>query len=377
MAIIRLPLSSKLNSTPLLKSRNPTVPISKLNNQTVSTPKTQQPFLQIKPSSSSSNHNHQNKKWGFSWSAALRDGAELRPFSHRILLSDVVVEEPKRVFGVERKWNVLDSATLGVVVAMHLLALFAPFAFKWSALWVALGLYLATGLFGICLSYHRNLSHRSFKLPKWLEYLFAYCGVLALQGSPIDWVSTHRYHHQYCDSKKDPHSPLEGFWFSHMNWLFDTTTNISKRCGEPSNVADLEKQAFYRFIKTTYVLHPLALGALLYAFGGFPYVVWGMAVRTVWVYHITWLVNSACHVWGNQAWNTGDLSRNNWWVALLSFGEGWHNNHHAFEYSARHGLQWWQIDATWYVIRLLQATGLAKDVKVPTDSHKQKMAFTT
>nr|WDA42943.1 palmitoyl-monogalactosyldiacylglycerol delta-7 desaturas [Fagopyrum tataricum] len=268
----------------------------------------------------------------------------------------------------------MDAATLSVVIAMHLLALFAPFTFNWNALWVALGLYVATGLFGICLSFHRNLSHRSFRLPKWLEYLFAYFGVLALQGNPIDWVSTHRYHHQYCDSDKDPHSPLEGFWFSHMNWLFDTAT-ILQRCGEPSNVADLEKQSFYRFIRSTYVLHPLTLGVLLYAFGGFSYIVWGMAVRTIWVYHITWLVNSACHVWGNQAWNTGDFSKNNWWVALLSFGEGWHNNHHAFEYSARHGLEWWQVDATWYTVRVLQAVGLARDVKVPTEAHKQKMAL--
>lgn len=287
--------------------------------------------------------------------------------------SDVIVERPRNVF-VGRKWSLLDIATVGVVVVMHLLALFGFFVFNWGAFLVAVGLYLATGLLGICLSFHRNLSHRSFKLPKWLEYFCAYCGVLALQGNPIDWVSTHRYHHQYCDSERDPHSPVEGFWFSHMNWLFDHKA-ISERCGEGSNVADLEKQPFYRFIKNTYILHPLALGILLYAVGGFPLIVWGMGVRTVWVYHITWFVNSACHVWGSQTWNTGDLSRNNWWVAMLSFGEGWHNNHHAFEYSAQHGLEWWQVDLTWYTVRFLQAIGLATDVKLPTEAHKQRMAF--
>ncbi|XP_034696113.1 palmitoyl-monogalactosyldiacylglycerol delta-7 desaturase, chloroplastic-like [Vitis riparia] len=273
-----------------------------------------------------------------------------------------------------RKWNSMDVATAGVILAIHFLSVFAPFVFNWSAFWLAMALYAVTGLLGITLSYHRNLSHKSFKLPKWLEYSFAYCGVQALQGNPTDWVSTHRYHHQFCDSERDPHTPMRGFWHSHMNWLFDHNS-VTEKCGKPNNVGDLEKQPFYRFISKTYILHPVALGALLYALGGFPFLVWGMGVRIVWVYHITWLVNSACHVWGKQAWNTGDLSRNNWWVGLLAFGEGWHNNHHAFEYSARHGLEWWQIDMTWYVVRFLQALGLATDVKLPTELHKQRMAF--
>ncbi|OIT08750.1 PREDICTED: palmitoyl-monogalactosyldiacylglycerol delta-7 desaturase, chloroplastic-like [Nicotiana attenuata] len=292
---------------------------------------------------------------------------------NRILFSDVVVKRPRNVlFG--RQWNSVDMGSAAVVVAMHLLCLLAPFNFNWAAVGIAFGLYVITGLLGITLSFHRNLSHRSFKLPKWLEYFFAYCGVQALQGNPIDWVSTHRYHHQFCDSDKDPHSPIEGFWFSHMSWMFDTDT-IIERTGKPNNVGDLEKQPFYQFVRDTYVFHPVALAALLYAMGGFPYIVWAMGVRIVWVYHITWLVNSACHVWGKQAWNTGDLSRNNWWVALLAFGEGWHNNHHAFEYSARHGLEWWQLDMTWYVVRFLQAIGLATDVKLPTDTHKQRLAL--
>ncbi|KAM7475907.1 hypothetical protein LguiB_023150 [Lonicera macranthoides] len=299
--------------------------------------------------------------------------ASEEPSFGRILLSDVVVKR-KRIVYWGRDWNPMDMATLATVIAMHLLCLVAPFVFNWGAFWVAVGLYMVTGLLGITLCYHRNLSHRSFKLPKWLEYFFAYCGAQTLQGHPIDWVSVHRYHHQFCDSEKDPHSPTEGFWFSHMSWIFDTNA-VEERCGKPNNVADLEKQPFYRFLRNTYLAHPIALGALLYAIGGFPFIVWGMGVRIVCVYHITWLVNSASHVWGKQAWNTGDLSRNNWWVAVLAFGEGWHNNHHAFEYSARHGLEWWQLDMTWYVVRFLQAIGLATDVKLPTDVHKKRMAF--
>ncbi|KAD6794625.1 hypothetical protein E3N88_05521 [Mikania micrantha] len=196
-----------------------------------------------------------------------------------------------------RKWNSKDIATAGVVAAMHLLCGFAPFTFNWRALMVAIGLYVVTGLLGITLCFHRNLSHRSFKLPKWLEYTFAYCGVQALQGNPIDWVSTHRYHHQYCDFERDPHSSIEGFWFSHMSWLFDTDNITKMLCflsppftklqhlihtfycmqyGEQNNVGDLEKQPFYRFLRKTYIIHPIAFTLLLYATGGLPFVLWGM-----------------------------------------------------------------------------------------------------
>ncbi|CAI9764394.1 unnamed protein product [Fraxinus pennsylvanica] len=232
----------------------------------------------------------------------------------KIFLSDVVVKRRNVLWG--RKWNFWDVFPLGWVVSAHLL----------------------------------HLSHRSFKIPKWLEYFFAYCGVLAAQRDPIFWVSAHRFHHQFCDSEKDPHSPIGGFWFSHMNWVFDTKSIVEK-CGDPNNVGDLEKQPFYKFLQRTVIIHQVALGALLYALGGLPYLVWGMA------------------------WNTGDLSKNNWLVAVLTFGEGWHNNHHAFEYSARHGLEWWQIDMTWYVIRFLEAIGLATDVKLPTSAQKQRMAL--
>ncbi|XP_074312717.1 palmitoyl-monogalactosyldiacylglycerol delta-7 desaturase, chloroplastic-like [Silene latifolia] len=293
------------------------------------------------------------------------------PNSNRIWRSDVVVNRAENAL-IGSKWNRLDIKTLFMIITTHGLAMFAPFYFDWGALWVALGLAVVTGYLGITLSYHRNLTHKSFKLPKWLEYLFAYLGNLAIQDDPITWVNTHRRHNKFCDTKQDPHSPIQGFWHSHINWMFDTT---KKRRGEITNVEDLERQPFYRFLKSTSLLHSAGLGVLLYALGGFPYVVWGMGVRATGVLHITFLVNSVCHIWGNQAWNTGDLSKNNWWVALLTAGEGWHNNHHAFEYSARHGLEWWQIDLTWYIIALLEFIGLAKDVKLPTQAHKQHLAF--
>lgn len=291
----------------------------------------------------------------------------------RIWLSDVVVRKRRNYFK-NRQWTTKDLTYAGFMAFMHGLCLFAPATFSWNASGVFVGLYVITGMLGITLSYHRNLSHKSFKVPKWLEYTFAYCGVQAVQGDPTEWVSAHRYHHQHCDTENDPHSPYEGFWHSHMGWLLDDS-KTQERVGARNNVGDMEKDPFYNFISKTYPIHPAMLAVALYALGGFPYIVWGMAVRTVWVYHITWFVNSASHVWGSQSWNTGDLSRNNWWVALLAFGEGWHNNHHAFEYSARHGLEWWQLDPTWWVIRGMEAVGLATKVKLPRKDHMEKLAF--
>ncbi|KAL5719969.1 hypothetical protein ACHQM5_012687 [Ranunculus cassubicifolius] len=129
------------------------------------------------------------------------------------------------------------------------------------------------------------------------------------------------------------------------------------------------------FLRHTMGYHVVLLGVLIYALGGFPYLVWGMGVRTVWTYHVTFAVNSVCHTWGRRVWNTPDLSKNTWWLCLATFGESWHNNHHAFDYSARHGLEWWQIDLPWYVIKLLEYLGLATDVKLPTGAHKQRLSL--
>ncbi|KAF9622946.1 hypothetical protein IFM89_035377 [Coptis chinensis] len=260
------------------------------------------------------------------------------------------------------------------VAVTHTMCLFAPFTFNWGAFTVAIVLHVVTGLFGITLSYHRNLTHRSFKLPKCLEYLFAYFGLLAGQGDPIFWVSVHRYHHKVTDTDQDPHSPREGFWFSHFIWIWDDKYFVHKGHNN-GNVADLVNQKYYRFLGNTVVLHLCLLASLLYMLGGIPFVVWGMGVRTATVYNVTSFVNSVCHIWGHQAWNTGDTSKNNWFIALLTFGEGWHNNHHAFEFSARQGLEWWQLDPTWYVIKVLEHFGLATNVKLPSDTDKENKSF--
>nr|XP_043637181.1 palmitoyl-monogalactosyldiacylglycerol delta-7 desaturase, chloroplastic-like [Erigeron canadensis] len=291
----------------------------------------------------------------------------------KILLSDVVLTTKRRNIFWGRKWSNMDVWMAGGILIVHILAGFAPFMFTWNAFLAGFCAYVLM-VMGISVSYHRNLSHHSLKLPKWLEYFFAYLGALSLQRDPIFWVSIHRYHHKYVDTEKDAHSPIFGFWFSHMGWLFDSGYIIEKY-KERNNVEDLKSQAFYRFLRRTYLYHIIAFAALVYAFGGFTYLVWIVGVGTTCTYHAIWLVNSASHIWGYQSWDTGDLSKNNWWVALLSFGEGWHNNHHAFEYSARHGFEWWQIDLGWYVIRFLEALGLATNVKSPSEAHKLKKSF--
>ncbi|KAG6575952.1 Palmitoyl-monogalactosyldiacylglycerol delta-7 desaturase, chloroplastic, partial [Cucurbita argyrosperma subsp. sororia] len=216
---------------------------------------------------------------------------------------------------------------------------------------VAVRLGNLTGM-AISVSYHRNLTHRAFKLPKWLEYSLAYCAAHAIQGDPIDWVSTHRCHHLYADTGRDPHSPIYGFWFSQMMWFFDSY-NLTKK----NNVRDLEKQWFYRFMHKTYWLHPLALSVLLFAIGGVPYVIWGMGFVLIELIVVREVRSElACNIYGQ--------------FALITFGEGWHNNHHAFEYSARHGHEWWEIDIGWYIIKFLQAIGLATCVKLPSQTQK-------
>ena len=163
--------------------------------------------------------------------------------------------------------------------------------------------------------------------------------ILAVQGHPIEWCSNHRHHHVHCDKEVDPHSPYDGFYWSHMGWLFDSKAQML--LFDTSNVNDLKKDDFYQFLKKNYLNITIAQPVLMFLLGGFPAMCWGYALRTVITWHVTWSVNSLSHIWGNQEFKTGDISMNNPFVALIAFGEGWHNNHHAFEDSCRHGLKWW------------------------------------
>ncbi len=262
-------------------------------------------------------------------------------------------------------WHIIIYFTVIHVVA--LLAVF-PSNFSWGALGVAFVLYWLTAGIGITLGFHRLVTHRSFQAPKWLEYLLVFCGTLACQGGPIDWVGLHRIHHKFSDTEPDPHDSNRGFWWSHIGWML---YHIPANQEITKYTQDIKDDPFYQFCQKFLIPIQIVLGLILFAIGGWPYVIWGIFVRLVLVFHVTWFVNSATHKFGYQTYESHDNSRNCWWVALLTFGEGWHNNHHAFQYSARHGLQWWEIDLTWMTIRLLQLVGLAKNVKLASVSQEQ------
>ncbi len=253
--------------------------------------------------------------------------------------------------------------------AVHLGALlaFVPAFFRWEALLVCLLLHWLTGSIGICLTYHRLLTHRSFATrPKALEYLLTILGTCAMEGGAIGWVADHRRHHAHSDEADDVHSPRRGFGWAHMFWWI--TPDLDSLHDENYYrhwAPDLFKDPVHVWLDRFHLLFPLLLGVALYLVGGMPWLVWGGFVRTVFLLHTTWFVNSATHLWGYRSHPTKDHSTNLWWVGLLAYGEGWHNNHHAFPTSARHGMRWWEIDMTYMAIRVLRVCGLAHTIRLP------------
>jgi stearoyl-CoA desaturase (delta-9 desaturase) len=247
--------------------------------------------------------------------------------------------------------------------SFHALALLAPWYFSWSALGVMVFLHWLLGSIGICLGYHRLLTHRSLQVPKWLEYVLATVGALAMQGGPIFWVAAHRLHHLYTeDWDKDPYSSQRGFWWSHMLWVLYPRPEFFDYNTHKKFAPDLERDPFYRWLSRYFLLLQIPVAVLLYAVGGSPFVVYGVVLRIVLLWHSTWLINSAAHWRGYRNFSSDDSSRNLWWAALLTYGEGWHNNHHAFPNVAKAGCHWWEIDMTWWAIKVLQTLGLAKKV---------------
>ena len=261
---------------------------------------------------------------------------------------------------------------------------FLPGYFSWSGLLVAvLGTHLC-GLFGINLCYHRLLTHRGLKCPKWLEHAMVVIAMSCLQETPARWVAIHRRHHQFADEQPDPHTPLASFFWSHVGWLL-------------VHQPELSRLGIYRALCQGHPARPLLCRArtpqragldqsrqmpLFFAAGfaaawlsgetpaeatqtGLSILLFGVFVRTVLVWHITWAVNSVTHLWGYRNYETDEDSRNNVVVGLISNGEGWHNNHHADPRSARHGHRWWEIDNTWLTIRALARIGLATEVVAP------------
>ena len=269
---------------------------------------------------------------------------------------------------------------------VHLLALlaFVPWLFSWSGVcWAIAGLYLF-GTLGINLCYHRLLTHQGLVAPKWLEHSLAILGVCTLQDTPACWVAMHRLHHKNSDERPDPHSPLVNFMWGHCGWLMFVNRDFRNVNLYERFVRDILRDRFYMTLERGQNWLWVYLGSMgVFYAGGFlvgwltggtllagaqlgsSWVVWGVFVRTVITWHITWSVNSVTHVWGYRNYETSDNSRNNVLVGLWSNGEGWHNNHHADQRAAAHGHKWWEFDVTWITIRTLEKLGLVKDVVRP------------
>ena len=269
-------------------------------------------------------------------------------------------------FSSRHLWSRISWPVLIWITAMHVGAVAAFFQFTWPAFFVAVGLHWLTLSIGICLGYHRFLSHKSMKLRTPAEFFVLLCGVLSGEGSPLTWAATHRLHHQRSDQPGDPHSPHtdhDDGWWAHIYWLFVHRSARDSELLFAKYVPELKDRPMLRFFERTYGLWMILPGFVLYAAGGWPMLLWGLCARMTYAYHSTWFVNSATHLWGYRNYETRDESKNLWWVALVSYGEGWHNNHHAHPSNARAGHKWYELDPTFWVIKLLKATGIAYDVK--------------
>ena len=282
-----------------------------------------------------------------------------------------------------------------ILLGFHLLlpiAFFDPFFTWWFPVYLLVGNAIF-GSIGINLAYHRLLTHRSLEVPRWLEKTFVMCGICSLEGPPFKWVCTHRIHHQESDVEKDPHSPRENFLWGHMGWIYTDDPRMNSFMTYDKYIPDLLEESYLRWLHKRsrwaqlYLAHIVLLvmaaagvGAIFNGIegaihGAAQMFAWGVVARTVYVWHISWFVNSASHRWGYQNYKTGDLSTNSWWVALLTNGEGWHNNHHAAPRAASHGHRWWEIDLTYSFVRLLELVGLAKKV-VPVVVPKHRLQET-
>jgi len=230
----------------------------------------------------------------------------------------------------------------------------------------------ALRMFAVTAFYHRYFSHRAFRTSRAMQFVFAVLGASAVQRGPLWWASHHRHHHAHADRPTDAHSALQhGFAWSHAGW-FLSRANFATR---HELVADLARFPELRFLDRYDALVPALLAAGLYAAGGMPYLVWGLCVSTVALWHATFTINSLAHRFGRRRYATRDDSRNNLWLALLTFGEGWHNNHHHYPGAARQGFYWWEVDLSWYGLKLLAALGIVRDLRtVPAAVREARRA---
>ncbi len=266
------------------------------------------------------------------------------------------------VVDAKRRW--IDIASASAYAAIHAACLLAFFTGV-----DALDLTLCIGLFylrmfGITAGYHRYFSHKSYKTSRVFQFVLAFVGCCAIQKGPLWWAGGHRRHHRYSDQPGDMHSPRDGFWYSHQGWIFDGRWDAT----EVDRIRDFAAYPELRFLNRWHALPPTLMGLACFALAGWSGVVWGVFISTVLLWHSTYTINSLAHRWGSQRYETGDDSRNNWVLALLTLGEGWHNNHHKYMASTRQGFFWWEIDITYYLLRGLAAIGVVWDLREPPAS---------
>jgi len=269
----------------------------------------------------------------------------------------------QNVITFERPRPGVNWKNVAILTTFHLLAIPVLFTFTWQNLATLIIGNWIVGSFGVGLGWHRLLTHRSFSVPKWLEYALTVIGTMSIQDSPDKWVATHRIHHAFTETEKDPHSTRPGFWWAQIGWIVWGTAQDHDAATLKRYVPDLLKDKGQVLISRFYYVPIIVSAAVLFLVGGWSMVIWGVFGRVVLGWHTTWFVNSLSHLYGSQPHKTGDDSTNNWFVAMLTFGEGWHNNHHMVPTSARHGLKWYQFDMNWIAIRIFEKLGWAKHIK--------------
>ena len=278
--------------------------------------------------------------------------------------------------GREHQQGRINWITTIFMGLFHVGAIAALFFFSWKNLAVFAVMYFFAINVGIGMAYHRLLTHRGYRTRKWVEYFITACGTMALEGGPIFWVATHRVHHQNSDDEGDPHTPHDGTWWAHAGWILSGRALHSETALLGRYAPDLTRDKVHVWLSKYHWVALTASGILQVILGAaiapsghrivgaVGMVLWGTFLRVTLGLHATWLVNSATHLWGKRRFETKDDSRNNWWVALLTGGEGWHNNHHAHPVSARHGLTWYEFDINYYGIWVLSKLGLAQKIQV-------------
>ena len=252
--------------------------------------------------------------------------------------------------------NLVTSTAFFVVHLLPLLAFFTGI----TATAVALFFVTFFGrMWAVTAGYHRYFSHRSFRMNRFWGAALAFAGTTAAQKGPLWWAAHHRNHHRYSDQEQDIHSPKKGFWWSHVVWILCDKYNKS----DQNLIRDFSKYPEMRFIDKHDWIGPWALGVTCFLIGGWSGLVVGFFASTVLLWHTTFTINSLAHVWGKRVYETEDTSRNNGFLALFTGGEGWHNNHHRYPFAARQGFRWWQIDTTYYGLKLLSWVGIVKDIR--------------